>query len=360
MTASPTCINHRHQIPKAQMNPDIKNLEAWLDRVGSDCVPRLSQWMSSMEHWLISLDPSVQRIVLITSGGTMAPLERNIVRFIDNFSTGARGASSAEYFLQNDYAVVFFHRSGSLLPYVHKIQKYFGNNLDTDPNTTSCVHPQSVAYLDAFELDQTGDHVCITDIASDHLKPILAEYLRFRPRLLLLPFATVEDYLVGLRGIVKRLSEYQTRNHLFCCYLAAAVSDFYIPYEQRSLHKIRSSTNEQLTLYLHTVPKLLQPLMSTWAPRAFVCSFKLETNRDILIAVASGRLLNSHSHLIVANQLDTRSHEVWLVHRLNCATELSVEHITLPNSNPPEHELEKQIVARLVSIHTMIMQNRPF
>ena len=35
--------------------------------------------------------------MVITSGGTTVPLEKNTVRFIDNFSTGTRGATSAEY-----------------------------------------------------------------------------------------------------------------------------------------------------------------------------------------------------------------------------------------------------------------------
>lgn len=37
-----------------------------------------------------------QEIVLITSGGTAVPLEKQTVRFLDNFSTGNRGALSAE------------------------------------------------------------------------------------------------------------------------------------------------------------------------------------------------------------------------------------------------------------------------
>jgi hypothetical protein len=35
-------------------------------------------------------------VAIVTSGGTTAPLERRTVRFIDNFSTGARGAAMAE------------------------------------------------------------------------------------------------------------------------------------------------------------------------------------------------------------------------------------------------------------------------
>jgi hypothetical protein len=39
-------------------------------------------------------------VVVITSGGTTVPLERRCVRFIDNFSSGSRGAKSAERFLE--------------------------------------------------------------------------------------------------------------------------------------------------------------------------------------------------------------------------------------------------------------------
>ena len=39
-------------------------------------------------------------LVCITSGGTSVPLERQCVRFIDNFSAGTRGALSTERFLE--------------------------------------------------------------------------------------------------------------------------------------------------------------------------------------------------------------------------------------------------------------------
>ena len=58
------------------------------------------------EHFKASVE-AVQRflglhggsrtIVLVTSGGTTVPLERKMVRFLDNFSAGTRGAISAEY-----------------------------------------------------------------------------------------------------------------------------------------------------------------------------------------------------------------------------------------------------------------------
>jgi len=65
------------------------------------------------ESVVSSRDP----IVLVTSGGTMAPLEKRLVRYIDNFSTGNRGAGAAESFLQHNCHVIFLHRKGSCCPY---------------------------------------------------------------------------------------------------------------------------------------------------------------------------------------------------------------------------------------------------
>lgn len=81
-----------------------------------------------------------RKIVVVTSGGTTVPLERNTVRFVDNFSTGTRGALSVECvrtargcaagaamphdararreFLEAGYAVVFLHRAGSQQPFL--------------------------------------------------------------------------------------------------------------------------------------------------------------------------------------------------------------------------------------------------
>ena len=56
-------------------------------------------------------------IVFITSGGTSVPLEKNTVRSVENFSTGTRGARSAEYFLKAGFPVIFFHREGTMCPF---------------------------------------------------------------------------------------------------------------------------------------------------------------------------------------------------------------------------------------------------
>lgn len=52
----------------------------------------------AIKQWIADLfkeDPTT-KIVLITSGGTSVPLEKNTVRSIENFATGGRGAKSAE------------------------------------------------------------------------------------------------------------------------------------------------------------------------------------------------------------------------------------------------------------------------
>ena len=56
-------------------------------------------------------------MAIVTSGGTKVPLEVNMVRFIDNFSRGERGALSAERFLERGYCVVFLHREGTISPF---------------------------------------------------------------------------------------------------------------------------------------------------------------------------------------------------------------------------------------------------
>lgn len=61
-------------------------------------------------------------VAVVSSGGTTVPLEQNTVRFLDNFSTGSRGAASAEYLLDLGYAVIYLHRPGSIAPFARHLQ----------------------------------------------------------------------------------------------------------------------------------------------------------------------------------------------------------------------------------------------
>ena len=88
-------------------------------------------------------------------------------------------------------------------------------------------------------------------------------------------------------------------------YLAAAVSDFYVPWPGLPEHKIQSRAGA-LVLEMANVPKCLGLLRSQWAPRAFFVSFKLETDEEILLQKAKGALAKYGVHCVVANMLETR------------------------------------------------------
>jgi hypothetical protein len=79
----------------------------------------MSFGMNALDTFIAAQKSSNTPVVLVTSGGTIVPLEKNMVRFIDNFSKGARGAASAESFLAEGFAVIFLHRKGSLMPFSH-------------------------------------------------------------------------------------------------------------------------------------------------------------------------------------------------------------------------------------------------
>ena len=71
---------------------------------------------SSLKSFIVS--SKKDRLCIVTSGGTLVNLERRPVRVLDNFSTGARGASIVERFVSDGrYAVVSLQRKGSMKPF---------------------------------------------------------------------------------------------------------------------------------------------------------------------------------------------------------------------------------------------------
>ena len=91
-------------------------------------------------------------------------------------------------------------------------------------------------------------------------------------------------------------------------FMAAAVSDFYIPWQSLPEHKIQSAGGA-LSLELANVPKCLGVLRQSWAPRAMFISFKLETDPDLLHCKAAAAIAKYGVHCVVANLLDTRKNE---------------------------------------------------
>ncbi|CCK68197.1 phosphopantothenate--cysteine ligase CAB2 KNAG_0A05310 [Huiozyma naganishii CBS 8797] len=256
------------------------------------------------------------KVVLVTSGGTTVPLENNTVRFVDNFSAGTRGACSAEYFLKHGYSVIFLHREFSLVPFDRLFQH---NNLDNNN------------FLDFFDSEGNLNTEYKKTVLKN--KRLYEQYLKVEQTLLMLPFTTVNQYLWSLKSISQLMDQ---RSSLF--YLAAAVSDFYIPYSRLPKHKIQSrdyklkteddaangngaaqqqstTTTEdgRLIVSMDPVPKFLRRLVESWAPNAMLVSFKLETDPSILLQKAQLSLEKYQHQLVIGNLLQTRKREVLFV-----------------------------------------------
>ncbi|KAM9759064.1 phosphopantothenate--cysteine ligase [Menidia menidia] len=277
-----------------------------------------------------------RRVVLITSGGTKVPLESRTVRFLDNFSSGRRGASSAEYFIDSGYAVIFLHRHRSLYPYTRMFL--------------------SVNMLDALQFragegaPANSGEVVVDQQVLPNIAKVLRRYNEVKEERLLLPieFSTLSEYLHLLKVAAQALSSLGSKAMF---YLAAAVSDFYIPASDMPEHKIQSSDGP-LQLSMKMVPKILSPLVKDWAPQAFVISFKLETDSTILIKKAR-RALDTYRHqAVVANVLDSRRGYVVVV-----TPETEAELILTDEDEKNEVEIEERIVSNLTAAHkTFIMQ----
>ncbi|GAA6027645.1 hypothetical protein JCM8097_007962 [Rhodosporidiobolus ruineniae] len=316
---------------------------------------------AQLDHHLDQVNAFVQhnlrqrkRIVLITSGGTTVPLEHNVVRFLDNFSAGTRGASSAEHFLRTGkYAVVFLHRQHSLQPfsrhYSHSTNPFL-DLLDVVGDGPAQPAPPSAAEDGEGELfppippmqspsaSPTSSSRPLPDLGADpstslltgpsiHIHPsslppmlhLLKAYKTVKQQNLLLsvPFVTISEYLWYLRGISRVMG--QTRDdegrelgRRGMYYLAAAVSDFFIPQTRLSEHKIQSGKGS-LVIEMDQVPKVLKTMVDEWSNAGFVVSFKLETDPTILIPKARAALQRYGHQIVVGNLLDSRKWEVVFV-----------------------------------------------
>ncbi|RYP89712.1 hypothetical protein DL770_004153 [Monosporascus sp. CRB-9-2] len=315
----------------------------------------LRQHIAAAEAFIQQHAAESRRVVLITSGGTTVPLEKNTVRFIDNFSAGTRGATSAEYFLESGYAVIFLHRQFSLLPY----SRHYSHSTD--------------CFLDFLreapseEGEGAQSRVVANPAHQAKMLRVLRKYNAAKKRnmLLMLPFVTITDYLHELRAVAQLMRPLGPNGLL---YLAAAVSDFFVPPDRMAEHKIQSTdatdslgkkkqqqqglttiTQEQraapppppppaaaedeaedeafdnfdsspavprskrLIIDLDPVPKFLKNLVDGWAPEGMIVSFKLETDPGILVHKARYSLDRYQHHLVIGNLLTTRKWEVVFV-----------------------------------------------
>jgi phosphopantothenate-cysteine ligase len=259
-----------------------------------------------------------RRVVLVTSGGTTVPLETQTVRYIDNFSAGTRGATSAEYFLAHGYAVIFLHRQFSLLPY----SRHYSHN--------------TRSFLDYME-EQDGQ-VVVDAQHQDEMLRVLRQYtaVKREGRLLILSYVSITEYLWNLREVAKLMRPLGPKAMF---YLAAAVSDFFVPQDRMVEHKIQSNEEflgaeggttttttkppaartegRSLIIDLEPVPKFLKQLVDGWAPEAMIVSFKLETDPSLLVKKAQYSLNKYSHHLVIGNLLMTRKWEVVFVSEMD-------------------------------------------
>lgn len=284
--------------PSSKLAADVEAVDAFL--AASPAPTDLEADGAALLHFVKqNLGDGKRKIALVTSGGTTVNLERRAVRFIDNFSTGRRGAATVEHLLEQGYAVINLARHGSAAPFARTLQDATSAHVD-------------LALMAHLEERADGSLALnLPDASAAAVKLALKECQEFTAghRLLRVRFATLSDYLHKLKACAEALRP-AGAGALFV--LAAAVSDFHIPPEEMADHKIQSRAGA-LELGLAQVPKALGVLRHVWAPQGFYVSFKLETDHDILISKARAAMALYDMHLVVANELLTRYQQVSLV-----------------------------------------------
>jgi phosphopantothenate---cysteine ligase (ATP) len=227
-----------------------------LEDAFGDAKKFISWNVESLAKFLSFNKAQSRKLVVVTSGGTAVPLEQNAVRFLDNFSTGSRGSACAEALLTThyDYSVIFLGRKGAKMPFTRYLVE------------------AAAANAEGFVPGASGrlEEVTLKDSQAANAVANLRDALQ-SCRLHVIEFTTVQEYLFAVRCIAMQVRCFQSD---VMYVLAAAVSDFYIPQNRMSEHKLQSSDGG-IILKFDRVPKCLGLLTKSWAPFAFVVSFKV-------------------------------------------------------------------------------------
>jgi phosphopantothenate-cysteine ligase len=189
--------------------------------------------------------------------------------------------------------VIFLHRQFSLLPYSrhysHSTNCFLdflsewgriGEDDDEDPAGESG--------------GGDGGDVVVRRKYKKQMLDVLRKYRRANEQklLYLLPFTTVSSYLFYLREVATQMQIFGSEGMF---YLAAAVSDFFVPPSRMVEHKIQSGDlpdplaedsapattksdskgGRKLMIDLDPVPKFLKRLVERWAPDGMIVSFKV-------------------------------------------------------------------------------------
>ena len=347
-------------------------------------------------------------IALVTSGGTAADLEVHTVRSLENFSTGLRGALSVERLLAKGYAVIHLWRTGSAAPYARalatagmsgkerlwlpnqglsvqgfdRMLALNGDNQDDDPLdglddnddpwledlVPSSGSNKSAGSRKKQPVVSSGVSLNRRLADSPNVLQAVRDLRRHRDQLLTVPFRTVEEYLGRLEHCARAL---QPCRSLVLLYLAAAVSDFYVPDDRKATHKLSldpingtMEVGNELVLRLYPVPKVLSALRHEWAPQAFCVSFKLETDPAVLRKKAQKAVDQYGVHMVIGNILETRHQTVWLLQAKDRAVEgpddKATETMDWIEVSKPSHTgavLEDALLDRVAQQHFLHIAN---
>ncbi|XP_019284748.2 phosphopantothenate--cysteine ligase isoform X4 [Panthera pardus] len=101
------------------------------------------------------------------------------------------------------------------------------------------------------------------------------------------------------------------------------------------------------------VPKMLSPLVKDWAPKAFIISFKLETDPSIILDRARNALEVYRHQVVIANSIESRRSFVVIL------TKDSETKILLSEEEVEKGvDIEDKIVDDLHSRHTAFIHDK--
>lgn len=154
-------------------------------------------------------------------------------------------------------------------------------------------------FLDFLDVADYSDPNCTDVVVKPNGHEFLAQVLRARHNALknnmlhTVTFVTVNEYLFLLRAVSVEMARLKRRSMY---YLAAAVSDFFLPRQKlvshpfglltnyrldilfQSEHKIQSKKGS-LHIEMDQVPKVLKPMVEHWIPESYVVSFKVSDSQ---------------------------------------------------------------------------------
>ncbi|XP_952347.1 uncharacterized protein TA12810 [Theileria annulata] len=249
------------------------------------CDSNLESLEESLEKFfsMNGTDGGECKIIIITSGGTTVNLDHFGIRFIDNFSTGTRGSEIAEFFLMNDYLVIFISRRNCNLPFLKSL---FNND-----KPYQLLDSFSVTNDSSFKFEPTEEFKSL--VLRD-----LNSYKQYKSRLFLQYFTTLSEYRESLNVIIKCCNKFK-ENVAYC--LVAAASDFKFSYD--SLMKEKFSSKNVVNLVLEPLPKVRKMIREICGDYPMLCCFKMSTNesdgekssREMLLKPTAADMVQAHS-----------------------------------------------------------------